>query len=62
MGIEMYGYYHYRTPSFELKRITIVDIGPYDGFYYYVDGHLTKEEILEKRPHRSLIHKNNINL
>ena len=40
--IELYGHYYYRDEMHIPHRITIVGRKEQSGFYYYVEGHLTK--------------------
>lgn len=60
MEIELYGHYYYRDENHIPHRITIVDITSTPGFFWYVDGHFTKDEIFEKDLTKQLIHKNRI--
>lgn len=62
MNIEIYGKYYYRDEYHIPHRITIVASGSTGGFFWYVDGHLSKEEIESKSPQRKLIHQNRITM
>ena len=60
MTIELYGHYYYRNENHVPRRITIVGEGSTKGFYKYVEGHFTKEEIAAKDPEVFVIHANKI--
>lgn len=60
MEIAINGHYYFRDHNHALYRITIVDRGDIAGFYRYVEGHLTPEEIAEKQPKVYVIHQNRI--
>ena len=62
MEIELYGHYYFRGEDHIPRRITIVEQGPAAGFYWYVDGHVSKEEFTSKNLEKHLIHKNRITL
>lgn len=60
MQIEIFGKYYYRDENHVPRRITIVEKGSTEGFYWCVDGHFSREEIAMKKMDRFLIHKNRI--
>ena len=60
MKIECYGHYYYRDENHVPRRITIIEKGSGVGFYWCVNGHLTKEEIINKKEERFLIHQNRV--
>ena len=60
MKIEIFGYYYYRGENHVPRRITIIEKGANTGFFWCVEGHMTMEEIKEKKPDRFLIHQNRV--
>lgn len=60
--IELYGHYYYRDEMHIPHRITIVGRKEQSGFYYYVEGHLTKEEALARSENKKLIYVNKITI
>ena len=60
MEINIGGHYYFRDHNHALYRITIVGKGDINGFYRYVEGHLTPEEIEAKQPKVCVIHQNRI--
>ena len=60
MEFELYSHFYYRGDDYIPRRITIVGKYERPGFYWVVNGHLTKEEIEVKKPERFLIHVNKI--
>lgn len=58
--IEIFGHYYYRDEAHIPHRITIIERKEKSGFYYYVEGHLTREEALSRKNEKKLIHINRI--
>lgn len=62
MDIQIYDHLYYRGDDHIPRRITIVDRYEKPGFFWAVNGHMSAEEIAEKKPERFLIHRNRITM